>query len=162
MNSPDEAEFIRHALIALLLGALVGFEREYRGHEAGLRTFALTCMGAAMFGGVSEALGDSRVSAGIVQGIGFLGAGLIFHRHGSVAGLTTAVTIWSIAAIGLLVVHDLPWAATVLTLAIITVLELNPVSELVMKHGRPDAPAVRMKALLEREHEDPSQGRDQE
>lgn len=162
MNSPDEADFIRHALIALALGALVGFEREYRGHEAGLRTFALTCMGAAMFGGASEALGDSRVSAGIVQGVGFLGAGLIYQRHGSVAGLTTAVTIWSIAAIGLLVVHEMPWAATILTLAIITVLELNPVSEWVIEHGRPDAPARRMKALLQRDDEERSRGRDQE
>lgn len=151
MTSQDEAEFVGRALLALVLGAAVGLEREYRGHEAGFRTFGLTCLGAAIFAGASQAWGDSRISAGVVQGIGFLGAGLIFHRDGVVAGLTTAVTIWVVAAIGLLVAQHMPYAAIALTIAIIALLEMNPISEWVLAHGRPDAPARRLKEMLSRE-----------
>jgi putative Mg2+ transporter-C (MgtC) family protein len=71
MSERDQIELFLWILYAMGLGALVGLEREFRGHEAGMRTTALVCAGAAVFGQVSEAFGDSRIAAGVVQGIGF-------------------------------------------------------------------------------------------
>jgi len=153
MTNQDELEIVLRVLLALGLGAAIGFEREYRGHEAGIRTFGLACVGAAIFGVASHGYGDSRIAAGVVQGIGFLGAGIIFHRDGGIAGLTTAVTIWAVAAIGLLVAEEMYIAASLLTAAIIIVLELSPVSEWIVEHGHPDASALRLRELLRREAE---------
>jgi putative Mg2+ transporter-C (MgtC) family protein len=98
--------------IALVLSALVGLEREVRQKSAGLRTHTLVGVGAAMFMLISKygfndvlepgrvIVDPSRVAAQIVTGVGFLGAGLIFVRHDSVRGLTTAAAIWVTAAIG--------------------------------------------------------------
>ena len=93
MGTADQLELFLHILLALGLGAAVGIERELRQHEAGLRTNALVTMGAAIFGAVSLTFSDdSRVAAGVVQGIGFIGAGLIFQRGQGLVGLTTAAT----------------------------------------------------------------------
>ncbi|MFW6102529.1 MAG: MgtC/SapB family protein [Chloroflexota bacterium] len=93
-------------LIAALLGAAMGYEREQADKPAGLRTNILVCVGAALFtaasihgfGGLSD---PARVAAGIVVGIGFLGAGTIIRQQGGVFGLTTAATIWVVAGVGL-------------------------------------------------------------
>ncbi len=102
---PLWAEQILRVLLAGALAGLIGFQRERVGKPAGLRTHALIGIGAALFtlvGMFGFASGDpSRVSAGVVTGIGFLGAGMILHRSGGVIeGLTTAATIWLVAAIG--------------------------------------------------------------
>jgi putative Mg2+ transporter-C (MgtC) family protein len=110
-------------------------EREYRGHEAGIRTSSLVCAGAALFGEISLMLGDSRVDQGVVQGIGFLGAGLIFQRGDDVRGVTTAATIWILAGIGLLVARELWLASVLLTLVVVVLLELSPVSDWVYSTG---------------------------
>jgi hypothetical protein len=94
--------------VALGLGLVIGAEREFRGREAGLRTSALVCVGAALFGETSALFEDSRVAAGVVQGIGFLGAGLIFRAGNEVQNATTAVTMWVLAGIGLAVVGGPP------------------------------------------------------
>ena len=93
--------------MAVLLGGIIGFERERRGKPAGLRTHMLVSLGAALFVLVplqaGMALGDaSRVLQGIIAGIGFLGAGAIikYNGEGNIKGLTTAATIWLAAAIG--------------------------------------------------------------
>ena len=98
---------------ALLLSSLVGFERELRAKSAGLRTHTLVGVGAALFMLVSKygfgdmlaldrvSLDPSRVAAQIVSGIGFIGGGLIFVRRDVVRGLTTAATVWLVAAIGM-------------------------------------------------------------
>ncbi len=97
---------VARLLVAAALGAIIGFERERAGKAAGLRTHVLICLGAALFT-VSSLLGfgldPARVAAGIVSGIGFLGAGAIILRReeGMVTGLTTAATIWAVAGIGL-------------------------------------------------------------
>ena len=89
---------------AIIAGIIVGLERELRGKPAGMRTVALICLGSAIFTIVSVLLaGDgtadrSRVAAQVVSGIGFLGAGSIIRDRGRVSGLTTAATIWVVAA----------------------------------------------------------------
>lgn len=100
-------------LLATVLGGAIGFEREIAGKPAGLRTNILICVGAALFTHLSISIaqigfaptgqpyGDTtRIAAQIVSGIGFLGAGAILHAHGAVVGLTTAATIWVVAAVG--------------------------------------------------------------
>lgn len=92
-------------LVALVLGAIVGLERERQERAAGLRTVTMVSLGSALFtivGAYGFSQTDpSRVAAQIVTGIGFLGAGTIFLRKDLVRGLTTAATIWAVAAIGM-------------------------------------------------------------
>ena len=98
---------IRRMLMASLMGGAIGLEREWRHKDSGLRTNMLLCMGAALFTIMSiELAGDStpnkgQVAANIVQGIGFLGAGLILHTKNRILGLTSAATVFVVAAIGM-------------------------------------------------------------
>jgi putative Mg2+ transporter-C (MgtC) family protein len=109
MNLSAWLEMILRFLLAAALGAGIGYQRERAGKAAGLRTHILVSSGAALFTlvsiyGFSGAVVDiSRVAAGVVVGIGFIGAGVILRgqREKEVAGLTTAATIWITAAIGL-------------------------------------------------------------
>jgi len=116
-------------LLAAALGAIIGYQRERAGKPAGLRTNVIICVGAALFS-IAGILGfagsdPARIAAGIVTGIGFLGAGAILHREGGiVAGLTTAATIWSVAAIGLAAGSGLYLIATVAAAIILIVLFL--------------------------------------
>ncbi len=97
--------------LAAVLGGAVGLERELHEKPAGLRTNILICLGAALFthlslhftswGGANSPADPARVAAQIVSGIGFLGAGAIIQSRGNVTGLTTAATIWMVAAIGM-------------------------------------------------------------
>jgi putative Mg2+ transporter-C (MgtC) family protein len=103
-----ELEMVVRILVALALGAAIGYQRERSGKPAGLRTHILIAVGAALFTvaslfGFGSSADAARVAAGVVAGIGFIGAGAIIHRGGGdiVAGLTTAATIWAVAAIGL-------------------------------------------------------------
>jgi len=137
MDNSEQFRLFLWVLFALGLGSLVGLEREYRGHEAGIRTTALVCAGSALFAGVSRDMGDTRIAAGVVQGIGFLGAGLVFQRGESVKGVTTAATIWVMAAVGLLVGSHLWLTALLSSLTFVVLLELAPLSDWVLAHGRP-------------------------
>jgi putative Mg2+ transporter-C (MgtC) family protein len=101
-----ELDLVLRLLMAALIGGLIGYERERAEKPAGFRTLLLVCVGATLFTVVSAygfgATSDpARVAAGIVVGIGFLGAGTILREEGMVVGLTTAATIWAVAAIGL-------------------------------------------------------------
>ncbi|MDH3495989.1 MAG: MgtC/SapB family protein [Gemmatimonadota bacterium] len=92
-------------LLAVVCGGAVGLERELRGKAAGLRTNILICVGAALFTQLSIEMADgrgdpARLAAQIVTGVGFIGAGTILHSRGAVTGLTSAATIWVVAAIG--------------------------------------------------------------
>lgn len=97
----------RRLLVACALGGAIGLEREWRHKDSGLRTNMLICMGAALFTIMSEVLaGDltpnkGQVASNIVQGVGFLGAGLILHTRNRVLGLTSAATVFVVAAIGM-------------------------------------------------------------
>jgi putative Mg2+ transporter-C (MgtC) family protein len=102
---PIPEVFLRLAL-AVVLGGVIGLEREYRHKPAGLRTNILIALGAALFAVLSVELGaragsPDRIAAQIVTGIGFLGAGAILRGGEDVHGLTTAATIWVNAAIGM-------------------------------------------------------------
>lgn len=113
--SPEWEVFARVA-VAAVLGVLIGFEREHDGHPAGTRTIATIAVGAALFGAISTRgfeefaasradtnfqVDVTRVASQVVVGIGFLGAGVIFRRGGSIQNLTTAATMWATAAVGL-------------------------------------------------------------
>lgn len=130
---------ITRLVLALVLGGLIGLERERGERAAGLRTHALVALGAALimlvssygFSGVLGthiALDPSRVAAQVVSGIGFLGAGIIFLRRDTVKGLTTAAAIWLVAAIGLACGAGLLLEAiSVTVLALIVLALLRPV-----------------------------------
>ncbi|HMR18178.1 MAG TPA: MgtC/SapB family protein [Sphingobacterium sp.] len=92
-------------LVSIGCGAVIGLEREYKNKSAGFRTVILICFGATIFAMISRmgAHSDDRVAANIVTGIGFIGAGVIYHGKFSVQGLTTAAVIWSMAAIGMMI-----------------------------------------------------------
>ena len=103
---PSELEMALRLVLAVALGSLIGFQRGHAGKPAGIRTHSLICLGAALFAVASmfEVAGadPTRIAAGIVTGIGFLGAGAIIRREGGmVGGLTTAATIWAVAGVGL-------------------------------------------------------------
>ncbi|MBN9299236.1 MAG: MgtC/SapB family protein [Filimonas sp.] len=104
MDWNTELTLIVRTLLATIIGALVGLERELHGREAGIRTYAAVALGACTFGLLSQHVGpavDTRIAANVATGIGFIGAGLIFKDGSRVSGLTTAATIWSTAAMGL-------------------------------------------------------------
>jgi putative Mg2+ transporter-C (MgtC) family protein len=99
-------ELLLQLSLAVLLGGAIGLEREISGKPAGLRTNILICVGAVLFTTLSMKMslgrGDpARVAAQILPGVGFIGAGTILHMRGSVTGLTSAATIWVVAAIGM-------------------------------------------------------------
>lgn len=109
----QQLQIILQLILAALLGGLIGFQRKHVGKPAGMRTYALVCLGAALFTILSTlafqsftqspGFDPSRVAANIVVGIGFLGAGVIIFRTGKVQGLTTAAGLWVAAAIGMAV-----------------------------------------------------------
>ncbi|GAB4037910.1 MgtC/SapB family protein [Spirosoma gilvum] len=100
MNFAEE-DLIRLG-VALIIGGLIGVEREYHGKAAGFRTMIMICVGSALFTIVSGRIGsDGRIAANIVNGIGFLGAGIIFREESRVKGLTTAATVWAVSALGM-------------------------------------------------------------
>jgi len=157
----DEA--VLRLVVAVLLGALVGAEREANDQPAGLRTHIAVCLGACLFGVVSTLgfeefvarrettnvqVDVTRVASQVVVGIGFLGAGMIFRRGANVRNLTTAASLWVTSAIGLAAgVGDLGTAAAaalLLTLVLVALLPVRavlrdrirrPVRELTMKLG---------------------------
>ena len=128
---PIELEMVLRLLLATALGAIIGYQRERAGKPAGLRTHVLICLGSALFTiaslyGFGAAADPARVAAGIIAGIGFLGAGAIIRRdEGLVAGLTTAATIWAVAGIGLAVGAGL-YLVSVVTTAIALIVLLLP------------------------------------
>jgi len=121
---------ISRLLVACLLGSLVGLEREAKRKAAGVRTNLLICMGSAFFTLLSAVLaGDAnpdkgRVASNIVQGIGFLGAGLILHNRSRISGLTSAASVFVVASIGMACGAGLFAAAAVAAVIVIVALEL--------------------------------------
>lgn len=128
-------EIFGQLFLAVILGSLIGTERELKRRVAGMRTHALVCLGACLFTVLSTvgfrefSLGTnfdpSRIASQIVIGIGFLGAGLIFFQESKIQGLTTAAGIWTTAAIGMTVglrLYFVSFFTTFLVLLIFTLL----------------------------------------
>ena len=133
MNLSPWLEMILRFLLAVALGAGIGFQRERSGKAAGVRTHILVSSGAALFtlvsiyGFTGATVDISRVAAGVVVGVGFIGAGVILRgaREEEVAGLTTAATIWVTASIGLAAGAGM-YVISVIATAIITGILLLP------------------------------------
>lgn len=123
-------------LIALALGLILGAEREFRGHPAGLRTMALISAGSCMFTGLGllpdfgARVDPTRIAAQIVTGVGFLGAGSILRQGEEVRGLTTAASIWVAASLGMAVGFAYYGVAIFTTVVVVIVLvALKPMEE---------------------------------
>jgi putative Mg2+ transporter-C (MgtC) family protein len=128
LDTGDQLLILARLALAAFLGAFIGLERELRGYPAGVRTVALVALGSALFTEVSRVMGtEDRIAAGIVSGIGFLGAGLIFREGYTVRGITTAATVWSAAAIGMAVGRELYLVAGLGSLLVFILLEARPV-----------------------------------
>lgn len=128
-------EFIFRVFVAALLGGIIGFEREYRAKEAGLRTHFLVAMGSALFMILSQfgfesqlgmptiSLDPSRIASQVVTGIGFIGAGTIIFQKHVIKGLTTAAGLWVTSAIGLTCGSGMYLLAVTATLLVLLCLE---------------------------------------
>lgn len=106
MELQDELTFIGRAALAAALAFLIGWEREARGSPAGDRTFAMVSLGAAAFTAIGiEQFPETaeKLLAGVVTGVGFLGAGMIVKESSNVRGLTTAAGIWAVSSIGVVI-----------------------------------------------------------
>jgi putative Mg2+ transporter-C (MgtC) family protein len=139
----DDLVIIGRVVGALVVGALIGFERSFHGRPAGFRTHSLVCIASAILmivtvyqnqwmtlvGHDAIRTDPTRMAQGIMTGIGFLGAGVIFKEGLTVRGLTTAASIWVTAAIGILVGIGFWFAALVGTTATLTVLAVFRIVE---------------------------------
>jgi putative Mg2+ transporter-C (MgtC) family protein len=122
--------------VAIIVGLVLGFEREYHGHPAGMRTMALIAAGSCLFTAVGlgsdfgTRVDPTRVAAQIVTGVGFLGAGAILRQGEAVKGLTTAATIWVVASLGMAVGFGYFVLAIVATiLVVVTLVVLRPIED---------------------------------
>ena len=109
MSLEAQLDIVLRVFVALVIGAVIGIEREYRGHAAGARTLAMVSVGSCLFTAAGlyfipgHASDPTRIAAQVVTGVGFLGAGAIFRADDGVKGLTTAATVWVVAALGMTV-----------------------------------------------------------
>ena len=134
-------------VLAVVLGSAIGLEREISGKAAGLRTNVLICLGAAVFTMISRQMGAgnegsvTRIAAGIVTGVGFLGAGAVIRDRAGVLGLTTAATIWLVASIGMACGAKLYLLAVISTLiAIVVLIGLGKLEKPLGRFGKKDKP----------------------
>lgn len=121
-------QVILRLVLAVIVGGIIGAEREYKSKSAGLRTLMLISLGATVFTMLSMKLGGpnspDRIASNIVTGIGFVGAGVIFKTDTKLSGITTAATIWVTAAIGMAIGAGYELAATIACVCVLGVLLL--------------------------------------
>lgn len=132
-----EVDVVLRLLMAAVVGAVIGLDRERAHKWAGIRTMLLVCLGSALFtvvsmfgfgglaGGEGQVVDPARLAAGIVVGIGFLGAGVILHSEKGVVGLTTAAAVWAVAAVGVTIGCGLYLVALMAALLILLALRLH-------------------------------------
>ncbi len=120
--SAMEADIIIKLLIATGLGLLIGLERELNKSAAGLKTFSIVCLGSALFTVATVSLNITSAVSGVISGIGFLGAAVVFRGPDKVSGLTTAALVWTTAAIGVAVGFGLYFAAATVALLVLVIL----------------------------------------
>jgi len=118
-----DARHVIGLVAAVVFGALIGLERQMRGHPAGLHTNALVALGAAAYVIAAVLIGDStgpaRVAGQVVTGVGFLCAGLIWHEGGTVRGMNTAATVWCSCAVGVFAGFGMIWWAALVTALVV-------------------------------------------
>ncbi len=126
-------------LLSAILGAIVGFEREIEEKPAGIRTHILVCMGATLFTISSfyltplSSVDATRIAAGIVTGIGFIGAGSIIATKGHVKGLTTAASLWVVSGIGMMVGLGSYILSSASAIIVFIVLRLGEIKKKILK-----------------------------
>lgn len=139
MIDPHQLSMIISLIVATTLGFIVGVEREFVGKEAGIKTYALVALGAALFTVISfdpNFPDPSRIISEIVVGIGFIGAGIIIFHQNKVRGLTTAAALWTMAAVGVTAgmrYYTLAFASTGIILFVLFVLRKLKVEERIHK-----------------------------
>ena len=126
-------EIILRFTLAILWGGIIGSERQYRSKSAGFRTMIMISLGACFFTIISKVIGGEvngdRIASNIVSGIGFIGAGVIFKGDNRVNGITTAATIWVVAAVGMGIGAGYYFAAGCCSVFIILILSILPFIE---------------------------------
>ncbi len=131
MDWNQEALMALQAVIAVLLGGFIGWEREWHGREAGVRTYGAVSLGSCVFALLSTHVTTGNnphvIAAGVVTGIGFLGAGVILRDQGNVVGLTTAATLWTTASVGLATGYGMYTLAVLVALIVFGLLALHHV-----------------------------------
>jgi putative Mg2+ transporter-C (MgtC) family protein len=124
---PSTEELLLKLLMVILVGGLIGAEREYHSKNAGFRTMILICLGSFLFTTFSihiSGASSDRIASNIVTGIGFLGAGVIFKSDNRINGITTAATIWAVAALGMGIADDAYLLVGICTVIIMSALML--------------------------------------
>ena len=135
MNISIYFEEAAQVLVAFVIGAIIGLEREFRSKPAGFRTMILICVGSCLYTILSKeanAGSTDRIASNIVTGIGFIGAGVIFKEGITVNGLTTAALIWITAALGMAIgYHNYPLTILVSAMVVIVLFILEPVQRFI-------------------------------
>ncbi len=139
-------EILTRLIIAVFIGGIIGFEREYKNRPAGLRTHMLVCVGSCVISIIqmlmieeatnmvltNPVLSSSikvdigRMAAGVISGMGFIGAGTIIHHKGSISGLTTAATLWIVSCLGIAIgmgYYFLSISTTVIILLVVVLIK---------------------------------------
>lgn len=138
MGALPSPEHVAGLIAAVVFGALIGLERQLRGHPAGLHTNALVALGSAAFVIASLLVGDNsgqaRIAGQVVTGVGFLCAGVIMHHGVTVRGINTAATVWCASAVGVLAgFSQLWWAGLVAIVILFANFTLHIVEHRIMK-----------------------------
>jgi len=141
MDLETELMLLPRLGLAVFLGVLIGIDRETDGHDAGIRTYAAVCLGAALLTIINthiEVADQTRIVANIVSGIGFLGAGIIFRdsSKNTISGLTTAATIWASAGVGIAIGYGMYLIGITSTLLIILLLVSHHFPFFKAKYGK--------------------------
>ena len=149
----QELQEVISLAVAVVFGGLIGLEREVNGKPAGLRTNILICLGAAGFTLIAKHFGagfgteTGRMAAGIVTGVGFLGAGALIQEGSGIHGLTTAASIWLVSSIGVACGAGLYHIAGVVTfMALFVLLALHPLTKKIRKHNQRSTDVPRRRA----------------
>ncbi|MEH7889555.1 MgtC/SapB family protein [Elizabethkingia meningoseptica] len=127
LNQPPVQNELLLILLSVIIGLIIGAEREYRNKSAGLRTFILVSFGSCLFTILSIKIGvqnPDRLAANIITGIGFLGAGVIFKDDNKIGGITTATTIWATASLGMCVGSGYVYLAIIGAVLVMAILSL--------------------------------------
>ncbi len=138
LNNPLIIDELTKLFVALIVGAVIGAEREYKSKAAGFRTVILITVGSTLFTMISNLISnDGRIASNIVTGIGFLGAGAIFREGMNVKGLTTATTIWISAAIGMAIgIGKYEFALAALVIVMIVLLSFTWIQKLIERTNK--------------------------